>query len=400
MTTIYEYIKSNFKIDCSQYNFTRDYIKQPLQKYREPIRNQLTYEFPNRDDFIYLYITLNLSQNELCKLFGVSKLIIIKTIKEYNIVKSRHLGILNRNKKNLKKYGTITPSKLQSLKDKQEQTNLVRYGFKSSFQNISIKDKAKKTNLEKYGCENVFQNKDIIIKSKQTKFDIYGNENFTNHQKAYNTKLEKYGNGNYTNYKQIKQTNLEKYGCENVFCLKEVKEKTKETNLKKYGNETFLGSNEHKNNILLYMNKSYITKKRNKSFNTSKYEEIIYQKLLSKYVVVYRQYKSDLYPYACDFYIPEIDTYIEYNGWWGHGKEPFIGNDEQLEKVKLWESKNTSQYNRAIDNWTKRDVLKRNTANNNNLNYLEFFNMDEFNKWYDTNPFKIIDRSKIKPTKK
>lgn len=383
MVTIYEYIKTNFDIDCSQYNFTRDYIQQPLQKYREPKRNQLTYELPNECDFIYLYITLNLSKNDLSKLFNVSNLIITKTIMKYKIIKDRKLGILNRNKTNLEKYGTITPSKLQHVKDKQEKTNLERYGCKSTSQNIMVKNKIIKTNLKRYGCENVFQNEDIKNKGKKTKLIFYGNENFTNRLKSYNTKLERYGDGNYTNYEQIKQTNLERYGCVNILCLKQIKEKTKETNLKKYGNETYLGSNEHKNNIMLYMDKIYNTKKKNNSFNTSKYEEIIYQKLLSKYDIVERQYKSDLYPWKCDFYIPEIDLYIEYNGWWGHGKEPFIGNDEQLQKVKLWENKNTSQYNRAIDIWTNRDVLKRNTAKQNNLNYLEFFTMDEFNEWYE-----------------
>lgn len=249
MASIYEYIKANFDIDCSLYNFTRDYIQRPLQKYREPIRNQLTYELPNKDDFIYLYITLNLSKNDLSKLFNVSNLIITKTIREYKIVKDRKLGIINRNKTNLEKYGITTPSKLQTVKDKQEQTNLERYGCKSTSQNIMVKNKIIKTNLERYGCENVFQNEDMKNKCRKTKLIFYGNENFTNHTKSYNTKLDRYGDGNYTNYEKIKQTNLERYGCENILCLKQIIEKTKETNLKKYGNETYFGSNEHKNKI-------------------------------------------------------------------------------------------------------------------------------------------------------
>jgi hypothetical protein len=36
-------------------------------------------------------------------------------------------------------------------------------------------------------------------------------------------------------------------------------------------------------------------------------------------------------------------------------------------------SKNTKYYNVAIEVWTKRDVVKRSIAKENNLNYLEIF---------------------------
>ena len=43
------------------------------------------------------------------------------------------------------------------------------------------------------------------------------------------------------------------------------------------------------------------------------------------------------------------------------------------------EGKNSEQYKHAIEVWTHRDPLKRETAKNNNLNYLEIFsiNVDE-----------------------
>ena len=39
-------------------------------------------------------------------------------------------------------------------------------------------------------------------------------------------------------------------------------------------------------------------------------------------------------------------------------------------------------YKNAINVWTIRDPLKRKTAKDNGLNWLEFFTMDEFMKWY------------------
>ena len=39
-------------------------------------------------------------------------------------------------------------------------------------------------------------------------------------------------------------------------------------------------------------------------------------------------------------------------------------------------SKNNVQYEKAINIWTVKDVLKRGTAQINNLNYLEIFSID------------------------
>lgn len=96
-----------------------------------------------------------------------------------------------------------------------------------------------------------------------------------------------------------------------------------------------------------------------------------------------RQYKNDLYPYSCDFYIPSIDTYIEYQGYWMHGKEPYIGTEEQQDIIKKWKEKGTSQYLRAVKYWSEDDVKKRNDAKVNNIKLLEFFNRDQFKKWFN-----------------
>lgn len=149
----------------------------------------------------------------------------------------------------------------------------------------------------------------------------------------------------------------------------------KRTCIKKYGVE-------YHTQTKSFINKMQNTRKQHNTFNTSKPEEEIYNLLCKKYKEIKRQYKSDLYPFACDFYIPEIDTYIEYQGWWGHGNEPFNKNNpKHQEKIKLWESKKSSQYKSAIIQWTKKDIEKRKTAKDNNLNWIEFFNINEFKKW-------------------
>ena len=74
------------------------------------------------------------------------------------------------------------------------------------------------------------------------------------------------------------------------------------------------------------------------------------------------------------FYIKDFDFFIELNKHWSHGKEPYNDNNpDHKSTVAAWKQKNTKYYNNAIDVWTRRDVLKRNTAKDNNLNYLEIF---------------------------
>ena len=130
-------------------------------------------------------------------------------------------------------------------------------------------------------------------------------------------------------------------------------------------------------------------KKKNNSFNTSSTEEIIFNELIKVYPDVVRQYKDDKrYPYDCDFYIPSLDLFIEYQGSWTHGKDankiigPYIKENEFCQKIlEKWKAKNTKYYNNAIETWTIRDVKKRQIAKKNKLKFLEFWTLDEFRLW-------------------
>ena len=122
--------------------------------------------------------------------------------------------------------------------------------------------------------------------------------------------------------------------------------------------------------------KSYNTKKKNHTFNTSHIEEEIYNYFIKNNIKIIRQYKSDLYPFLCDFYLPDYDLYIEIQGNWTHGRHPFDeNNQDDINILNMWKekSKNSLYYINAIEVWTKRDVKKRNISKQNNLNYLEIF---------------------------
>lgn len=127
-------------------------------------------------------------------------------------------------------------------------------------------------------------------------------------------------------------------------------------------------------NEKLRMQHSYLTKKNNKSFNTSSDEEKYYKYLLSLYSEsdIVRSYKSEEYPFNCDFYIKSENRYIELNKHWTHGGMPYIKGDPTCdEKLRIWEEKSkfSKFYKNAIITWTIRDVLKVKTSIKNKLNY-------------------------------
>ena len=86
-----------------------------------------------------------------------------------------------------------------------------------------------------------------------------------------------------------------------------------------------------------------------------------------------------------------LDLFIEYQGSEFHGRKPYEGTEEDLQKIKLWkergdeickqENKHGSRYHAMVETWSIKDVNKRNIAKQNNLNYIEFWNINEVKKW-------------------
>lgn len=150
----------------------------------------------------------------------------------------------------------------------------------------------------------------------------------------------------------------------------------------------------------LTQERNYNSRKLNKTFNSSKEEDEIYILLKDIFNNTYRNYKSDSYPWSCDFYIPEIDTYIEFQGSWTHGKEPFDENNvEHLKQLKKWSDKskemnfkneNKKFYIQAIKTWTIRDVEKRRFAKEHDINWLEFFTFEQFNEWIESRKNQVL----------
>lgn len=232
---------------------------------------------------------------------------------------------------------------LKTLKEK--------YGeeYVNTTQIKEFKEKIKQTCLEKYGATSPLGNKDIWNKTRENTIKHFGC--------AYNKE-------------KLNKTMMEKYGVKWFTQSKELKEINK--------------ANEKER-----VQKCDITKRKNNSFNTSKIEQQIYNILLTKFKEddIIKNYKSDLYPFKCDFYIKSLNIYIEYQGIWTHGGKPYNKDDEQCKlQYDIWfqKSQTSKFYKGALYNWTVRDVKKRNIARENNLNWIEFFNFNDFLNWFNT----------------
>ena len=279
----------------------------------------------------------------------------------------------------LEKYGVKYPASLSETQEKIKQTKLKKYC------RINIgqfgTEEHKKAVKEKYGVDHVMQNEEIKNKIKQTNLKRYGVENIFQLPEV---------------KEKAKQAIIDKYGVKSISCIPEIIEKMKE------GRARWRESPEYPEKRKLMTEHSWETRKRNGTCNSSKTENKIFELLKQKFVDVKREYKSELYPFHCDFYIPLLDLYIEYQGDWSHGSKgnviygPFdkdnidhikILNEWKEGSKKIANEKNTvgkrNRYTNAIEVWTIRDPLKRETARKNNLNWLEFFTLDEFMKWYN-----------------
>ena len=256
----------------------------------------------------------------------------------------------------------------------------------------NIREKMKKTCLKRYGVEYVTQSNLMKEKTYETKKERYGNPFFTNQEKREKTNILKYGGTAPLCSEEVKekvaQTNINRYGVKNVFQCEDIKNTIKNTNVEKYGVEYPMMSKEIQNkvNYSEAVFKQIISKKKNGTLHTSSHEKQIYEWLVEEFGVVEKQYMDERYKnpntnlkFKCDFYLPEYDMFIEYQGTYHHGKEPFDEKNIQHQNIlKEWKERSlkhvNSDYVEAINVWTKKDPLKRGIANNNKLNFLEIWN--------------------------
>ena len=273
----------------------------------------------------------NINNIPCCKTCGKKLKFINNKYPEYCSTEcmSNSNDVKNKRKKTcFNKYGNETYNNI----NKRINTCINKYGVEHYVQSNDFKDKYKNTCIEKYGVDNSFKSKEIINKILKNK-------------------------DKETTYRHVKETVSKRYGVKSVLCLDYIREKRKSEESKQ---------------------KEYETKRKNKTYNSSKIEDISYSIIKEKHNDIIRQYNCKEYPFACDFYIPSLNIFIECQYGWVHGKHAFDNNNNNdLLILEKWKSKHTKYYDNAINTWTIRDVNKRNIAKKNNLKYIEVWNIEE-----------------------
>ena len=263
-------------------------------------------------------------------------------------------------KSNLEKYGVEHTSQLKEVTDKRT---------KSRAEHVNkIQQHVRESLYKKYGAYDVMHIPHILQKIKDTNLKKYGVEFPLQQLKKENSEI----------YQKIKQTNIQKYGVDNPIKNDIIKEKIKQTNIQKYGVDNPLKNKEIWKKSQDNRQISSKSKLENNFLN--------YLKLKYESNDIITQYKSKEYPYYCDFYIKSINLYIEIQGHWTHNDHPFdINNLNDQLIMNKWRTKSLSDkyYKNALNTWTIKDVQKRNTAIQNNLNYLEIFGKTDLNKYID-----------------
>lgn len=176
-----------------------------------------------------------------------------------------------------------------------------------------------------------------------------------------------------------KETLIEHFGTTKIYQLPEIREKSRKTCLERYGTENAMQCDEIKKKITESFRK-------NKSWKgpTSKQEMTIRDFLEEHFPDLIWQYYSKEYPFRCDFYIPSLNLYIEYNGSHYHYTHFFNPNDENdIKRKEDLESKMTENphntYWHMYNTWLNTDVKKRKHVEENNINMVWIWGPD-YNK--------------------
>ena len=266
-------------------------------------------------------------------------------------------------------YGVDNPAKTDFVKKKMRETNLRKYGFNCSSKSEIVKEKTKQTCLKRYGVEYAGQIEEAKEKSKKTCLEKYGSEYYIGSKDCLEKTIE---------------FSKQNYNVDWFTKSEEIKNKAKETMLRRYGVEYSMQIPKNKEYMSYLMSsyemqeRRYNTMKRNHTFNSSSTEEEFFLYIKSRFPKVVRQYKDkNRYPYFCDFYIPELDYFIELQGYYTHGKHPFDPNsNEDLQLIEYYKKKYGEDC-QPITIWSIKDVEKRDCAKRNNLNFKEVWSLED-----------------------
>lgn len=280
------------------------------------------------------------------------------------------------------RYGMAMPAMAPEAREKVRKTNMARYGGENPMASQAVRDKIKSTWLAKYGVDNPQKVAAIREKTAETNIARYGFPcSFSNpdvRAKHAAVMLAKYGVRNSMQVPETRAKAVEtwrrKYGVDNPQKAESVRSRSAATCMDRYGVA-------YPVQCQAVIDKGLATKAARHTFNASGPEDELYLLLVSRFGErgVIRQYSDDArYLFACDFYIPSRDMFIELNASWTHGGFWFEATDpSDRGRARGWKTRAVRQayYRSALETWTVRDVDKRETARRNNLNYVVFWDL-------------------------
>lgn len=261
---------------------------------------------------------------------------------------------------------------------KRSQTMISKYGVTNAMYVPELKQKLQDTCMEHYGVSNPMYSEEVKETLRQTVRREYGVDYTCQADsvkgKRQETCQKRYGGNGPLASQEVRDksavTMLEKYGVRHALQNSDLLEKAHDTCQKHYG----VLNPMHDDDVKQQVTKS---KQIHDTFCSSKPEDELYDLLRTQFGVddVCRQYHSDVYPFACDFYIPSRNLYIELNAMWSHGGHWYgtYESDEQVLQKYQTRAQENQYYQNAIVVWTDKDVEKRQTAAKNYLNYIVFW---------------------------
>lgn len=223
-----------------------------------------------------------------------------------------------------------------------------------------VQEKLKQTNLKLYGVDVGFKT-DKCIKKVHSKESI---------NKKRKTMLERYNLTTFISTDEAKakkeQTLLNRYGVTNSYQIPSINEKA----LK---NAQSADAKQKRHN----------TKKLN-GWSRSTIEENFTKYLTDNKINFKHNYKSDNYPWKVDYYLIDLDLYIEINAFWTHNKHFYdkFNKDDNI-KLNLWKNKKSSFFDMAVATWSNSDIKKRDWAIEHKLNYIVLWNKEQVAKFID-----------------
>lgn len=228
----------------------------------------------------------------------------------------------------IEKYGVDNPAKSADVQKRAKENCLKKHGVEHHFMLNATKEKIKNTCNDRYGVENYAQSAECHESIKMTSKMRYGVSHFSQSslvkKKIEETNIKRYDSKCSLGNAEIKEKSIktcqERYGSDTPFASPSIKEKIASTNLQRYGVRCIFQTGKCKAAAISKSarDKRSQTLRDKKSSKISAVEDLVFESLTQIFHDVERQVPVE--SWEIDFYIRDIDTFLNFNGVYWHGK--------------------------------------------------------------------------------